>query len=1573
VSVAASLSRASVAMGRLGVRAVALVACLHGVLSSYVITTPRKWTVGSKAQVCLTVEDPPPAYSLSVSITAGHHSRPSFSPWGRPPPPPREENIKTVIPETAITPIEAGSKQKCVSLLLPETTEDEHRINFKGVIGNTTIDEHRPIRIQTTSERVFIQTDKYIYKDAQKVQFRILTIKGPFFKVITEPYAEVYVENPSGSRIAQWLNVTNAGGLVHLDLQLIDEADQGVYKIKVRRTPNSDVQEQTFKVEDYVLPRFELKVTPPSYFLADREILELKVCAKYTFGQPVRGNLSVTVRNNGWGRHRAETTFSEKISGCEKIQVPTKELEINNEDYFVYNLGINVDFEEDGTGNKAKESAEVSVTRTALTIKEEDEDNESSTKPELPHVKEVKVSFPDGSPAVGEPMSVCVGEVCRNLTTDAAGKLLYTVPPHLNSPKHHPEVKSVNYQDKKKPGSRRNFMYWSTQGIYSKHVFSPTNSSLLISPDSSSFNCPEGRRIIVEVPVMFAAANMSETTVYIQAISRGQIQYWNSQKVQLKESPLPIDESTLVEPMQPPKLPSVFRGQFTVTLELPPTVSPQVKVLIWYSRDNGEVVSDYTVLKISECLNNKVGLSWPKSRVEQGTTLDLTLSAEPKSLCSLGIVDKSVELLNTQESLTVKKVFESAEESQVATFDLSQINDREYCSKIMPDKKEPVERTPDFMPPGPPGPPGLIPLEIPEPPLALARKRRSSPPIYPGGHRYYTTEFKDALAMFDEAGLHVLSDLVIETRPCSSYYQDMMMPRVYYSAFADNSGKTLLAMPDSYRQTWSQPPSSATRARTYFPETWLWSLLYLDSGSLVQQLTLPDTITEWVGKAVCVHPTAGLGLSPVTSIVTFTPFFVDLTVLPSIKKGEVMPIIISVFNYQEHSMPVRVILEGSAEYEILGSEGLEAVADQSAAGVRSVCVPSNDKGTVTVRVRPLAVGDVNVTVQAEVDTEYPEVCGPEVIVNKVDRIIKPINVEFEGFPKEKTWNKYMCSADLNENLDVFEEWQMEAPAGIVEDSARSWITAVGDLMGPTLENLGHLIRMPYGCGEQNMLNFAPNIYILQYLEASKQNTNATEAKLKKFMRSGYQRELKYKHRVGSYSAFGESDESGSTWLTAFVLKSFAQARQYIDIDGDEINMSRDWLKSLQMENGCFESVGKIFHKGMKGGLATGSDPKILTAYIMAALIEAGENTGSEAIANSVYCLQGGATVPEDKGSNPYQLAQIANALARAGLPSAEEYIQHLLSLSVDGPTGLYWEMPLSKDNGNSKGVAVETAGYALMAMTASNPDKYKEHAHRIVKWMSSQRNSQGGFHSTQDTIIALQSMAMHESTLLKEPQDLDLSVVGGDVSTTLKITEDNKLLTQRVEVPSVPARVAFDMAGTGCAMVQGVVRYNVKEPEASEAFSLSVMSLAEDEGCGKHDLRVCASYLLPDQASNMAVIEVNLVSGFVPDKQDLKRVVGYGTGNVKRYEVDGLKVMFYINELTADQTCVNFGVKREMVVDEAKPGTVKVYDYYEPEFTISETYDLTDCTVRLLPPPVFDIVEALPMPLPERVVVNLGP
>ena len=44
----------------------------------------------------------------------------------------------------------------------------------------------------------------------------------------------------------------------------------------------------------------------------------------------------------------------------------------------------------------------------------------------------------------------------------------------------------------------------------------------------------------------------------------------------------------------------------------------------------------------------------------------------------------------------------------------------------------------------------------------------------------------------------------------------------------------------------------------------------------------------------------------------------------------------------------------------------------------------------------------------------------------------------------------------------------------------------GDVLGPSLHNLGKLLQLPQDCGEQNMASFAPNIFILNYLQRTKQ-------------------------------------------------------------------------------------------------------------------------------------------------------------------------------------------------------------------------------------------------------------------------------------------------------------------------------------------------------------------------------------------------------------------------------------------------------------------------------------------------------
>ena len=57
-------------------------------------------------------------------------------------------------------------------------------------------------------------------------------------------------------------------------------------------------------------------------------------------------------------------------------------------------------------------------------------------------------------------------------------------------------------------------------------------------------------------------------------------------------------------------------------------------------------------------------------------------------------------------------------------------------------------------------------------------------------------------------------------------------------------------------------------------------------------------------------------------------------------------------------------------------------------------------------------------------------------------------------------------------------------------------------MGPTVNNLDKLLRMPNGCGEQTMLGFAPDIFVTNYLSATYQLSSEVKQKALGFMEKG---------------------------------------------------------------------------------------------------------------------------------------------------------------------------------------------------------------------------------------------------------------------------------------------------------------------------------------------------------------------------------------------------------------------------------------------------------------------------------------
>ena len=71
--------------------------------------------------------------------------------------------------------------------------------------------------------------------------------------------------------------------------------------------------------------------------------------------------------------------------------------------------------------------------------------------------------------------------------------------------------------------------------------------------------------------------------------------------------------------------------------------------------------------------------------------------------------------------------------------------------------------------------------------------------------------------------------------------------------------------------------------------------------------------------------------------------------------------------------------------------------------------------------------------------------------------------------------------------------------------------------------------------------------------------------------------MKYRHPDGSYSAFGPGGEDGSIWLTAFVVKCFAQASPFIYVDPELQHESMDFFMDNQDDDGCFPQVCKYIN------------------------------------------------------------------------------------------------------------------------------------------------------------------------------------------------------------------------------------------------------------------------------------------------------------------------------------------------------------------------------------------------------------
>lgn len=477
-----------------------------------------------------------------------------------------------------------------------------------------------------------------------------------------------------------------------------------------------------------------------------------------------------------------------------------------------------------------------------------------------------------------------------------------------------------------------------------------------------------------------------------------------------------------------------------------------------------------------------------------------------------------------------------------------------------------------------------------------------------------------------------------------------------------------------------------------------------------------------------------------------------------------------------------------------------------------------------------------------------------------------------------------------------------------------------------------------------MVGMVPNIYLLQYLDATNQKEPELERKAKEYMEVGYNREHKYRHEDGAYSIWGKGDKDGSTWLTAFVVKSFSEASEFIDVDKKDVQESVDWLLATQMENGCFRKRGYVYSSSLKGG---GSDES-LTSFVLIALLEADDrmemNVDKRKMTRALDCIMANLNITDVYS---YTVATYAANLVKKKSEEWKEPVEtsvdHLWDevkkmANTSEPGALFWDKAEVVDYGwwrYSRSKAVEMTAYNVLTMTLLDD---LPTAVQSVKWLAKQRNSRGGFVSTQDTVVALQALSLYSQKVSRDPLDMNIGVEESaqvkNQLDTFSLNEENQLLLQTEKLSSLPTKLTFTASGQGCAMVQTVVRYNMPETEENEGFDLTVNNVDNDK------LRICSTYTGQKDKTGMVVMEVELVTGW--EAHSLEDLLNEVESGVKRQEFDQEenKVVLYFDDMPKSERCVEVMVKQVTVVEEPKPAIATVYDYYNKEETVSISYNM---------------------------------
>ncbi|HJQ30528.1 MAG TPA: MG2 domain-containing protein [Pyrinomonadaceae bacterium] len=346
--------------------------------------------------------------------------------------------------------------------------------------------------------------------------------------------------------------------------------------------------------------------------------------------------------------------------------------------------------------------------------------------------------------------------------------------------------------------------------------------------------------------------------------------------------------------------------------------------------------------------------------------------------------------------------------------------------------------------------------------------------------------------------------------------------------------------------------------RKIFKDTAFWqpALVTGPDGKAQAKFELPDNLTTWRATARAVTADTKVGVA-VSKVVERKDVILRVAMPRFLTAGDTVTLSGIVHNYLKADKVTKITAD------VAGAKLLDP-AEQT------VTIPSQGEYRINWRVQATATGDLKILAKALTDTESDAI---ETGIPIVPRGLKNVRADSLAFSDDE--------ADKTVTLNL--------PANADPNARTLRVEASPTIAGALFGALDYLTSFPYGCTEQTMSSFLPNVIVTQALQnvqtANIRDTNDITKKVNK----GLKRLYAYQHGDGGWGWW--KDDKTDAWMTAYVVDGLIQAQAAgYEVDSTKLEQGRAALRKM-LEAGADEN-GTDFSKNM--------DARAYAAYSLSA-------------------------------------------------------------------------------------------------------------------------------------------------------------------------------------------------------------------------------------------------------------------------------------------------------------------------------------------------------------------------------------